>query len=686
MADKDEYQDPLALEHMMGFNGECRGSVHFHPRLKSVMVSYTGCLVVIADVTNPHEQEFLRGHNEQITALAISPSGNLIASGQSSTTRVPNSEATVIVWDFETRQPVFRLMELHDGIQFSRNCVRQLAFSPDEKFLAGADDQHNGPKMAVWHTATAQLATLKKSDYPLATLAWGDMVASARKISKSANYTLLGTSRDKVLRYFLEFDVYTMQYKISEKAMQLPSTGLARTYNAAAVSKLYKDGRPDGQSFLCAGSSAGELCVFSVDELVFRAAVPVSMGGVLATCMTPHDTERGTPPKAYCGCGDGVLKLLQGGDLEWVCLMETVLEGAILSLTLSADQQELLAGTSSGNIYRLDAHTLDNLDSKAGRSSKPLLASHSKAISCLAFGESSEWFVTASDAGTLRRWELSSYGVDYEVAPPVRTTDATAITKAECLAVRRQTVLSGWNDGNIRAYDDETGNMLWEVVGAHRGGVSCIDLTPLYLVSAGADGAVRVWSDSASRQLVGNFDEHKKRVTGLCVDLAKPSQIHTCADDKSVVTIDLDQARRSHCHTVKEGALRTMTQATTGELELITGDTAGNLKWWDCDEAEPVSMTVTWHPQDEPTKERRLTHVEVSPPTSDGSAGSDYLLACTAAGDLQVWELAGTKARLASIGTAHSDEITMARWSPDGKQIVSVGKDACICVWNFYAD
>ena len=98
-----------------------------------------------------------------------------------------------------------------------------------------------------------------------------------------------------------------------------------------------------------------------------------------------------------------------------------------------------------------------------------------------------------------------------------------------------------------------------------------------------------------------------------------------------------------------------------------------------------VSLTVTWHPQDEPNKERRLTHIELSPPMG-GGPGSDYLLACTASGDLQVWELAGTASRLVSVGTAHSDEVTMARWAPDGKQVVSVGKDACICVWNFYAD
>jgi len=679
----ENYDDPLALEHMMGFNGDCKGSVQFHPTDKKIMVSYTGCLLVIADVTNPHEQEFLRGHNEAITALAISPSGNFIASGQGSTTRVPNSEATVIVWDYATRQPLFRLMELHDGIQFSRNKVCQLAFSPDEQFLAASDDQSSGPKMCVWDVKTAQLATIKKGVDPLAFLSWGDVVASSRKSNKHASYTLLGATRQKITRFHLSFDVYSMQFKLSDDNFQLPSTGLARTYNVADVIKYQTRAGQDPGSFLVCGSGAGELCVFDVNQLVFRAAVPVSQGGVLALATIAGDG--GSPPMAFCGCGDGKLKLLQGGDLEWVCLCETQLEGAIRSLTVSSDGAELLAGTSTGNIYRLHAMTLCNLDANGAQtdSRAPLLASHAKPISCLAFGDSSEWFVTASDSGTMRRWELSSYGVDFEIPPPVKTTDATAITRSECLAVRRQTVLSGWTDGVIRAYDDENGAFLWEIVSAHRGGVTCVDLTPLYIVSAGVDGSIRVWSDGPSKQLVGNFDEHKKRVNSVCVDLEKPSLIHSCSDDKTVVTINLDQARRTCCHAVKEGALRTMAQASHGELELISGDTAGALKWWDCDEQEPVHMKPTWSPMDESHKDRRLTHIDLSPPVN-GGGGSDYLCCCTATGDVQVWELMVRDARLVSVGAAHSEECTMARWSPDAKQIVSVGKDACICVWNFF--
>ena len=180
-------------------------------------------------------------------------------------------------------------------------------------------------------------------------------------------------------------------------------------------------------------------------------------------------------------------------------------------------------------------------------------------------------------------------------------------------------------------------SFLWQIASAHRGSVSAVDMNALYLLTGGKDGSVRVWSDQPSRQLVGNFDEHKKRVTSLCVDLQDPSKIHSCSEDKTVVTIDLQSARRTHCHSVKEGMLTSMCQATTNELELITADTSGNLKWWDCDEAEPVSMLVTWSPQDDPNKERRLTHVTLSPPLEGGSRyGSEYLLACTASGDVQV--------------------------------------------------
>ena len=51
-----------------------------------------------------------------------------------------------------------------------------------------------------------------------------------------------------------------------------------------------------------------------------------------------------------------------------------------------------------------------------------------------------------------------------------------------------------------------------------------------------------------------------------------------------------------------------------------------------------------------------------------------------AAADIRATE----ETRLVSVGDAHSHEVSAAVWSPDGRQIISTGLDACICVWNFF--
>lgn len=253
--------NPLELEHMMGFAGYGKGSVQFHPTDPDVMISYTGRHVIISNTKDPHQQEFLRAHNEEITILALSPMGNMIASGQVSSTRVPDSEAAVIVWDYKTRTPIYKLIELHDGVAFSRNKVIQLSFSPDEVFLAGCDDNPKGAKLCVWHTQTGQLTTISKTGQrPASFLAWGEVVPST-KSKKNATYKLISAIAHKVFIYTLEFDIYTMQYAIKSDVIQLPSSGLERSYHCAMSLN---------ETMLAAGSHAGELIIFQT-----RAGVSV---------------------------------------------------------------------------------------------------------------------------------------------------------------------------------------------------------------------------------------------------------------------------------------------------------------------------------------------------------------------------------------------------------------------------
>ena len=76
---------PLELEHVIGFTPGTN-KLHFHPVAdekagKTYMVYGVNSMIVIQDVNDPHDQEFLRGHDEEISSLAISPGGHFIASG-----------------------------------------------------------------------------------------------------------------------------------------------------------------------------------------------------------------------------------------------------------------------------------------------------------------------------------------------------------------------------------------------------------------------------------------------------------------------------------------------------------------------------------------------------------------------------------------------------------------------------
>lgn len=70
----------LELEHAIGYSGRIIQSAYLHPNGKDFVYIAGGC-IVICDLEDPHQQSFLRAHDNQITCLALSNSGKLLASG-----------------------------------------------------------------------------------------------------------------------------------------------------------------------------------------------------------------------------------------------------------------------------------------------------------------------------------------------------------------------------------------------------------------------------------------------------------------------------------------------------------------------------------------------------------------------------------------------------------------------------
>lgn len=86
--DVHETLDPLELEHVIGFTGHSLHTAVCHPRIDTAYLTGLGAFVVIGDTTDPHRQEFLEAHDNEVSAVAVDGTGRLFASGQLATTRV----------------------------------------------------------------------------------------------------------------------------------------------------------------------------------------------------------------------------------------------------------------------------------------------------------------------------------------------------------------------------------------------------------------------------------------------------------------------------------------------------------------------------------------------------------------------------------------------------------------------
>jgi WD40 repeat protein len=89
------------------------------------------------------QQTFFRGHDSDVTCFVVSPSGQLVASGQVG----PNAD--VCIWDAATGGLIHRLSEHDHGIA-------AVAFSPDERLLVSVGFEQD-EKIFVWDTRSGNI-------------------------------------------------------------------------------------------------------------------------------------------------------------------------------------------------------------------------------------------------------------------------------------------------------------------------------------------------------------------------------------------------------------------------------------------------------------------------------------------------------------------------------------------------
>jgi cilia- and flagella-associated protein 52 len=407
------------------------------------------------------------------------------------------------------------------------------------------------------------------------------------------------------------------------------------------------------ESRLFAGSTSGDFLVVDVRNLVAVSSVSVCSGG-LHSLLVNSNGER-----VIVGGGDGTVTEHVEHDGEWMSTKRAQFTGAVTSLSASAEGTEIIVGVSQGVVHRMRVTDFESI---------LLSESHAGAVNSVCFPRGvSDRFATSSTDGTLRTWDMSEYATAMTSQRPQSHADVRVWPT--CIAHISECVVSGWSDGKIHGFDVESGEHLWLVDNSHKDGVGVIRASnnERFFMSGGRDGAVRVW-DLRTRQMVVNLKEHVQPVTDLSV-FSDDAHILSCARDKSILCWDLRSEKRIASYVQRMGGLNSIA-LTRDEAQFLSVGTERRVSLWDMRLPEPVKASP-YSTGGEGVK------IKVS---HDGNyfavGGTDELV--------HVWDY--RMFQPVSVGRGHSDGILDLEFSPDDRQIVTVGKDGCVFIWNVWHD
>lgn len=582
-----------------------------HPGDKHIIYPLGSTIVVKELLKNT--QTFLQkgGHNHEVSCMALSVTGKYLASGQVTHMGFP---AQVIIWNLETYEIVHKLV-LHKGK------VQDLAFSPRENYLAtlgGRDDN----KLIIWDVET------------------GEAICGSSAANDTANTIEFFNNRDDMLVTGGNYNLRVWNFDLPNRKIRPHDCHLGQLKRV--ITSISIDSNDE---FMYCGSKTGDLLQVSLGPKLFKASGPKKRPfslGITCTLLTRKGNM-------IVGCGDGTVALMLKDNFKIV--RRTKFQGGITSLALNSAGDHFFVGTGKCNIYLVHIgsfeHELRN-------------TCHFARINDIAFPHNySELFATCSKSD-IRVWQSKNRNELLRIQVP----------NLECLCVcfarDGKSIISGWDDGKIRAFRPQTGKLMYAINDAHRNGVTAITTTAdcKRIISGGQGGQVRVWAIGRQTQkMIASMKEHKGAVNCVRVNEDDTECVSASADGSCIVW-NLERFVRNSC-------LFASTQFKSilyhpDQSQLLTTGTDRKLTYWDVVDGNPIRII-------DGSQTDTINCLSI---TNDGtkfvSGGGEKLV--------KVW---GYDEGFCYVhGVGHSGVITQSAISPDQQTIITVDDEGAIFLWG----
>lgn len=529
----------LELKSLIGFDGNPSNGLILHP--DGVHLIYPLGTNVTAYNWSTKVQRFFEGLNNIISAVAVSKLGKYVGAGQ---VNYMGFRSPIIVWLFRNGKTIAK----YDSHKVR---VESVVFSCCERYLislGGLDDGvvlvYDIEKKEVLCgsstvKSTAGISTVLRpvylrsecfvvaGDNTLRLLTFNKeqrnmqvLDASFAKIKRKIlcieidrldEYAYCGTSTGDLLKIKLNFS-YDTSVVIPSKSPSL--VGCFAKYPSTTSGQVKKrDRRVELYS-------KGVHALYLVEE---DGMMIIGSGDGLVELVKQKPQPEKKTVAGYSTNIDAAHRLATPTHPLLVAVKSAHVGSTVTSIQLMKNRNVLLVGTIECELYTIGTECYDVVR---------MFTCHTSIVYDLAFPHDySKVFATAS-RNDVRVWSVDT------LQELLRITVNNCTCSGVLFSYDGSQIITSWNDGKIRSFTPETGQLLFTINNCHNNGVTAIAICKggNRLLSGGGDGQVRVWRVSNMiGTLMAVLKDHKGPVSSIDIHHSGNEAVSASADGTCVV-------------------------------------------------------------------------------------------------------------------------------------------------------